>query len=50
MVCPVWCASVPPELLRIENLRTVFRVSDGGVVKAVDGVYDAYRVTSTVRS
>ena len=28
---------MPPELLRIENLQTVFRLSDG-VVKAVDGV------------
>ena len=37
MAWPAWCAGVPPELLRIENLRTVFRLSDG-VVKAVDGV------------
>src|ERR1700736_344297 len=37
MACPAWCASVPPELLRIDSLRTVFRLADG-VVKAVDGV------------
>jgi peptide/nickel transport system ATP-binding protein len=37
MACPAWCAGVPPELLRIENLRTVFRL-ENGVVKAVDGV------------
>ncbi len=37
MAWPSWCAGVPPELLRIDNLRTVFRLADG-VVKAVDGV------------
>jgi peptide/nickel transport system ATP-binding protein len=37
MACPAWCAAVPPELLRIDSLRTVFRLADG-VVKAVDGV------------
>ena len=37
MAYPAWYADVPPELLRIDDLRTVFRLSDG-VVKAVDGV------------
>jgi oligopeptide/dipeptide ABC transporter ATP-binding protein len=37
MAYRVWCADVPPELLRIDDLRTVFRLSDG-LVKAVDGV------------
>jgi peptide/nickel transport system ATP-binding protein len=31
------CADVPSELLRVENLRTVFR-NQGGVLNAVDGV------------
>jgi oligopeptide/dipeptide ABC transporter ATP-binding protein len=37
MACLPWCVGVPPELLRIDNLKTYFHAS-GGVVKAVDGV------------